>query len=301
VSRRGLALFLLLGVVWGVPYLLIKYANASFSPVVLVCLRTLIGGLVLLPFAMRERALRPLLAAWPWVLAYTVIEIVIPWLSLTHAEHVISSGLAALLIAATPVVGAILSRLTGRDEEFGAAGTAGLALGLGGVTLLVWREIAVPSGPGSGLALVEMAAVVLCYAIGPQILARRLRHVPGSGVIVVSLLLPAAVLAPLALWQWPAHVEPSAAVAIVLLGLACTAVAFLCFFRLVGEVGPVRTTAVTYLNTGVAVVAGALFLGEQVTALTLAGFVAIVGGSILVQRRRRRPAEPATADVPAQA
>ena len=59
--------------VWGVPYLLIKYANASFSPVVLVCLRTLIGGLVLLPFAMRERALRPLLAAWPWVLAYTCL------------------------------------------------------------------------------------------------------------------------------------------------------------------------------------------------------------------------------------
>ncbi|QQS02159.1 MAG: DMT family transporter [Austwickia sp.] len=287
MSRRSLVLFLILGVVWGIPYLLIKYANASFDPATLVCLRTLIGGAVLLPFALRQGALRPLLARWRWVLAYTVIEVGIPWLSLTHAEHVIPSGLAGLLIAATPVVGAILSHLTGRDEQLGRAGGVGLALGLGGVALLFWRELAVPSGPGSGIAMAEMAAVVLCYAVGPQILARRLYDVPGLGVIVVSLLIPAAVLAPFAIAHWPARVEPSAAVAVVLLGVLCTSVAFLCFFVLVGDVGPVRTTVVTYVNTAVAVAAGAVLLGEPVTVLTAIGFVSIVGGSVLVQRRRR--------------
>lgn len=280
-------MFLLLGFLWGIPYLLIKYANTSFSPAALVCLRTLIGGLVLLPFALRQDALRPLLARWGWVLAYTVLEIGIPWLALTHAEHVIPSGLAGLLIAATPVVGAILSFLTGRDEQLGPAGAAGLTLGLGGVALLVGRELTVPSGPGTALAMAEMAAVVLGYALGPQILARRLHDVPGLGVIVVSLLFPALLLAPVTVAQWPAAIEPSAVLSVALLGLACTAIAFLCFFRLVAEVGPVRTTVVTYVNTAVAVAAGAVLLGERITVPTVVGFVAIVGGSVLVQRRPR--------------
>lgn len=288
VSRRALVLFLLLGILWGIPYLLIKYANADFPPAAVVCLRTAVGGLVLLPFALRGRAFRPVFRRWRWVLAYTVVEILVPWLSLTHAEHVIPSGLAALLIAATPVVGAILSYLTGRDEQLGVLGVVGLALGLGGVALLVGRELAVPSGPGAALAVAEMAGVVLCYAIGPQILARRLSDVPALGVIVVSLLLPALLLAPVTVAQWPSGVEPSAAVAVVLLGLACTALAFLCFFAVVAEVGPVRTTVVTYANTAVAVAAGAVLLGEEITSLTVAGFLAIVGGSVLVQRRRGR-------------
>lgn len=285
VSRRALLLFLILGVVWGVPYLLIKYANASFTPAGLVCLRTAIGGAVLLPFALRARAFGPLRRRWAWVLAYTVIEILIPWVALAHAEHAIASGLAALLIAATPVVGAILSALTGRDEGLGVVGGLGLALGLGGVALLVHRELAVPSGPGSALAMAEMAVVVCCYAIGPQILARRLADVPGTGVMVVSLWVPAALLAPLTVAQWPSRVEPSAVVAVVLLGVLCTAVAFLCFFHVVAAVGPVRTTVVTYLNTAVAVAVGAAVLAEPITAATVGGFLAIIGGSVLVQRR----------------
>lgn len=290
-------LFLILGVLWGIPYMLIKYANAAFDPATLVCLRTLVGGVVLLPFALRRGALPPVLARWPWVLAYTLIEIGIPWVALTHAEHVIPSALAGLLIAATPVVGAMVSYLTGRDEQLGRAGGLGLALGLGGVALLFWRELAVPSGPGSGFAMAEMAVVVLCYAIGPQILARRLHDVPGIGVIVVSLVIPAVVLAPLAVAHWPAHVEPTAALSVLLLGVLCTAVAFLCFFAVVAEVGPVRTTVVTYLNTAVAVAAGAVLLGEPITVLTAIGFVAIVGGSVLVQRRRLGSGGSATGEV----
>ena len=290
-------LFLLLGVLWGIPYLLIKYANASFSPAGLVVARTAIGGLVLLPVALRRGGFAPVLRHWRPVLAYTVVEILIPWLALSHAEHVLASGLTALLIAAVPVVGAVLSFLTGRTENLGGAGVLGLALGLGGVALLVGREIAVPTGAGSGFALAEMAAVVLGYAVGPQILARRLRDVPSTSVIVTSLLVPAVLLAPVAVLQWPDRVEPSAALAVVLLGLLCTAGAFLCFFRLVAEVGPVRTTVVTYGNTAVAVAAGAVLLGEPVTLATAAGFAAIVGGSLLVQRRRAgsTPAD----DVPA--
>ncbi|MBW3084230.1 hypothetical protein KEM60_00416 [Austwickia sp. TVS 96-490-7B] len=278
-------LFLTLGVLWGIPYLLIKYAIVSFTPATLVMIRTTVGGLILLPLALRQNAFRPLRHHRRAVVAYTIAEIGIPWLALTHAEHTLSSGLAALLIAAVPVVGVILSAATGHREHLGVTGSLGLAIGLIGVALLVGREIQAPTGPDAIPALAEMVLVVLGYAIGPMIIARHLQDVPSSGVIVTSLLGPAVVLAPVGLAQWPDHVEPSALVAVLVLSVLCTTVAFLALFALVAEVGSVRTTVVTYVNPAVAVIAGAVFLAEPITGWTIAGFVCIVGGSILVHRR----------------
>lgn len=286
VSRRALVLFLALGVLWGIPYLLIKYALVSFSPVALVVARTTVGGLVLLPWALRQKAFAPLLARWRPMLAYTVVEIAIPWIMLSRAEQRLSSGLTALLIAAVPVVGVILSYPLGRAHRLGPTGAAGLLLGMGGVALLVGGEaFAGTSGEGTALALAEMALVVVGYAAGPAIIDRWLSDVPSSGVIVVSLLGVSVLFGPFAVAQWPAAPEPSAVLAIVLLGLLCTALAFVCFFALVAEVGPVRTTAITYVNPAVAVLAGAVFLREPVTLLTALGFAAIVGGSVLLHRR----------------
>ncbi len=285
MSRRALLLFLALGVLWGIPYLLIKYAIVSFSPVGLVFGRTLIGGLVLLPLALRQRAFAPLRAKWKPFLAYTVAEIAVPWLALSDAERVISSGLAALLIAGVPVVGVVLALVTGRSERFGAIGALGLALGLLGVGVLVGAEASAPSGAGSAVALAQMAFVVIGYATGPMIIARWLHDVPSSGVIVGSLLLVSLGSAPWALTGWPSHIESSAAASVVLLALLCTALAFVLLFALVAEVGPVRATVITYLNPAVAVAAGVLFLREPFTATTVIGFVAIVAGSYLAQRR----------------
>ncbi|WP_162872664.1 DMT family transporter [Austwickia chelonae] len=285
MSRRALLLFLGLALFWGIPYLLIKYALLSFTPATLVMLRTLIGGLVLLPLALREKAFPAVARHWPAVLVYTLVEIVIPWPALSHAEQVIPSGLAALLISAVPVVGVLLGLATRRQEHLGRSGIAGLMLGLGGVGLLVGHHSISPQQPGTGLALLEMAAVVLGYAAGPLIIHRWLRDVPSSGIIVVSLLVPALLLTPLAVAQWPTRIESSAVIAVILLGLISTALAFLALFALVREVGAVRATVVTYLNPAVAIIVGAIFLKEPITATTLAGFVAVVGGSVLVHRR----------------
>lgn len=293
VSRRALALFLALGVIWGVPYLLIKYAIVSFTPVTLVFLRTALGGLVLLPLALRQRAFVPLRSRWKPLLGYTVAEIAVPWLALSDAERVVSSGLAALLIAGVPVVGLVLAFLTGRAERLGPLAAAGLILGMSGVGLLVGREAM--TGPGSTVALLEMAPVVVGYALGPMIIARWLHDIPSSGVIVASLLIVAAGCAPWGVAQWPSRIEASALTAVVLLGLLCTALAFLFLFALVAEVGPVRATVITYINPAVAVAAGVIFLAEPLTATTVLGFAAIAAGSYLVQRRPRGTSQPVAA------
>lgn len=292
MSRRAWFLFLTLGVIWGIPYLLIKYAIVSFSPVALVFARTALGGLVLLPLALRRRGFDGLWRHWRPLLAYTAFEIAIPWVALTHAEEVVSSGLAALLIAFVPVVGFVIALATKRSARLGPGGLAGLGLGLAGVAMLVGREVVVPSGPGSTRALLEMALVVLGYALGPVVIDRYLSHLPSSGVIVSSLLIVAVVFAPLGIAQWPRDAQPSALIAVALLGVLCTAAAFVALFALVREVGPVRATVITYINPAVAIVAGVLLLGEAVTVWTIAGFLAIVAGSFLVQRRPGSP-EPA--------
>lgn len=288
MSRRALLLFLGLGIVWGIPYLLIKVALEELEPTTLVLGRTALAALVMLPFAASRQALMPSFRRWAPVLAYAVIEIVVPWFFLARAEQHLSSSLTGLLLAGVPVVGVVISMLTRRSENLGLAGGLGLLVGLVGVGLLVGFEGGIATGGPQAQAMGELGITVVCYAIGPVIMVRYLSDLPASGVIAVSLLMSSAVyVVPGVLdapRQWP---SPATTASVVALALVCTALAFGLFFALTAEVGPVRTTLITYINPAVAVAAGALVLDERVTWATVAGFVLVVGGSALASGRRR--------------
>jgi drug/metabolite transporter (DMT)-like permease len=295
VTRRGWLLFAAMGVIWGVPYLLIKVAVADLSPASLVFLRTSTGALVLLPIAASRGSIRPLRPHWRWVLLYTVVEVAVPWMFLSDAERHISSSLAGLLIAAVPFIGALLALVTGGDDRLDTRRLAGLLVGFVGVAALVGFDV---SGTALG-AVGEIAVVVICYALGPMIIARRLGGVPAVGVVTASLVLTAIGYAPVGILQLPSH-APSAQVILALagLGVVCTAAAFLLFFALIAEVGPVRATVITYVNPAVALALGVAVLSEPFTAATVAGFVLIVLGSFLATSRtstkpRRRTTEDA--------
>jgi drug/metabolite transporter (DMT)-like permease len=298
VSRRGALLFAALCLVWGIPYLLIKIAVEEVPPVGLVFLRTGLAAALLLPIALARGQVLPVLRRWRPLLAYTVIEIAIPWLLLSEAERHLTSSLTGLLIAAVPLVGAGIALATGARERIGAAGLAGLLLGMAGVAALVGFDVG-----GSSLgAVAAVAVVVVGYAVGPAILARYLSDLPGLGVVACSLTLCAVGYAPFAPWHLPPSMPSQAAVvSIVLLAVVCTAAAFLLLFALVAEVGPVRATVITYVNPAVAVAAGALILSEPVTTATMVGFALIIVGSVLATRRSRPSAEPAEAPVRCEA
>jgi drug/metabolite transporter (DMT)-like permease len=281
MTRRGWLLFAAMGVIWGIPYLLIKVAVAELSPASLVLLRTVTGALLLLPVAAARGAIPPLRPHWRWVLVYTVVEVAVPWMLLSDAERHISSSLAGLLVAAVPFIGALLA-LTGGDDRVDARRTAGLLVGFLGVATLVGFDVS----RGNLGAVGEIAVVTVGYALGPVIIARRLGGVPAVGVVTASLVLTAIVYAPVGVAQLPQH-APSVQVmlAVAALGVVCTAVAFLLFFALIAEVGPVRATVITYVNPAVALALGVLVLGEPFTAGAAAGFVLILAGSFLATRR----------------
>jgi drug/metabolite transporter (DMT)-like permease len=288
MTRRSWALFAAMCVIWGIPYLLIRVAVRDIAPGTLVFARTAIGGLVLVPFALRSGGYRPVLGAWRALLAFGVIEMAGPWLLLSDAERVLSSSLTGLLIAAVPLVGVLAARIAGADSGGGGrARWAGLLLGLAGVGLLLGLDV----GAVRGGALVEMALVVVGYAVAPVIMARRLAHLPSLPVISAALLLVAVGYLPYALLRWPSGLTAQAAWSVLTLGLVCTALAFVVFFALVAEIGPARATVFTYVNPAVAVLLGVLLLGEQFTLGIAIGFPLILVGSVLAARRAA-PAEP---------
>jgi drug/metabolite transporter (DMT)-like permease len=291
VTRRGWILFVALCALWGIPYLLIKVAVRDLSPASLVFLRTATGAALLLPFALVRGNLRPVLARWRPIALFTFGEMAVPWLLLADAERHVTSSLAGLVIAATPLVGALASRLSAGHEPLGARRLTGLTVGLTGVVALLGLDL----GRGDARAVAELAVVVVGYGLAPRIVARRLSDLPALDVVAVSLAMCAVAYAPFGIAQLPATWPPAEALgAVAGLGALCTALAFTLFFQLIAEVGPVRATVVAYVNPAVAVAAGVTLLGEPVTARLLAALAAVSLGIALMNRLGRAPAPPAT-------
>jgi drug/metabolite transporter (DMT)-like permease len=231
--------------------------------------------------------LRPLLRYWKPLVVFAAVELAIPWLLLTSAEQRLSSSLAGLLVAAVPLVGALLGWATG-GERLGPLRQLGLLIGLGGVAALVGFDL----HAGDAWALIELLVVDIGYALGPFILVRYLSGVPGLGVTAVALALTALVYLPLAVVQLPRHWPPLNVIgSVVGLSVVCTAAAFLLFFLLIAEVGAVRATVITYVNPAVAVLLGVTLLNEPFTVGITVGFALVLAGSVLATRRTRR-AEP---------
>jgi len=285
MTRRGWILFAALCVLWGIPYLLIKVAVRHLAPADLVFARTAIGTLLLLPLALGRGQVRPLLARWRPLVLYSLVEIAVAWFLLSEAETRISSSLSGLLVAAVPLVGILMVRATGTKERLTSTRLAGLLLGMAGVAAVLGFDL----GHITALAILEMAVVVCCYALGPQILTRSLAGLPSLGVVSCSLAFCTVLYAPAAILQRPASLpSPSVIAAVLTLGVVCTAIAFLVFFALIREVGPVRATVVTYINPAVAVALGVTLLHEHFTAGNGVDFALVRAGSVLATRRGGR-------------
>ena len=292
MTRRGLVLFALMSVIWGIPYLFIRVAVAEISPATLVFVRTAIGAAILLPIAIARVDLRAVLARWRWVVAFAAVEIAGPWVMLGSAEQHVASSLAALLIAGVPLVGTVFAVATGGADRVGRGNVLGLLIGLAGVAAIVGADF----GSTDLTALAQIAVVIVGYAIGPAILSRRLAGLPSLGVMAVSLGLCALLYLPIAAVQLPPVVpSPNVLISVAILASLCTAAAFLIFGALINEIGPVRSTVITYFNPTVAAVLGVLVLNEAFSLPMGIGFALVLLGSTLATRRSDTSLEPGAA------
>ncbi len=282
MSRRGVILFLSLGLIWGLPYLLIKVSVEYLSPEVIVFLRVFLAAIILLPIVIKRGYLRQLKGHWKWVFIFAIVEIAFPFGALTFAEIKLSSSMTGLLIAAVPIVSAIFAWRLGIDNRITGNRVFGLAIGILGVASLVGLDVT----GGEIISAALLAITVIGYALGPIIVSQKLSQAPALAAIAMAMVINSVIYAPLAFISRPNETVPvNVWLAVAVLGAVCTALAFMLLFSLVAEVGPTRTTVITYINPAVAVILGILVLSEPITLGLLIGFPLILIGSFLATRK----------------
>ncbi|MBX3196346.1 MAG: EamA family transporter [Microbacteriaceae bacterium] len=284
MTGRGALLYAVLAIAWGVPYLFIKIAVEELDPTFVVFARCALGAVVLLPLALARKQVLPVLRRWRPLLIFTLFELVLAQFFLTTAETRLPSSTAGLLLAAVPLVALVVVFFFGRPERLSAGNWLGIVLGMAGVAAIVGLDV----GGSNLLAVAQVGVVAVSYAVGPAIMARWLSDLPGVGVVAVSLGITGLVFVPVvtAFGGWPTEVPSAAAIwSIVGLAVLCSALAFVVMFTLVAEIGPVRMSTITYVNPAIAVLAGALVLGERITVWTVVGFALVLAGSYLVTRK----------------
>jgi len=275
MSRRHLAMLLVLAALWGASFMFIKIGDRELHPITLVAVRMALGALTLVPIVLitvgAKRTLRELRAAAGPLIVTGLLNSAIPIFAITWAETRLDSGLTAIIQASAPLFTALLALRFSHDQRVRGSRLAGLVVGFGGVTLLV-------GGRPSGQILAALAVVfsALCYAGAGLYAGRRLRGV--SPLVTALGTLTAATLAtlPIGLFQLPSHVTGWKVTASLLtLGIAGTGLAYILYYSLISGAGASRAILITYLVPTFAVVYGAVLLGEPVT-------VAVVGGLALV-------------------
>jgi drug/metabolite transporter (DMT)-like permease len=289
MSTRAWLAFAAMSVIWGVPYLFIKIAvDGGVPPAAVAWTRVTLAAAVLLALAWRAGTLPSLRGRVRWLVAYAVAEISIPFPLIALGEQHVASSLAAILIASVPLIIALLALRFDPSERATGARLFGLLLGFSGVIALMGLDVSGQTGELLGALAILGAAVG--YAIGPLVLKHRLVDLDPRATMGASLAIASLILAPAAALTAPSEAPTGGAIAsIIVLGLLCTAIAFVIFNVLIADAGPGRALVITYVNPLVAVALGVTLLGERPGAGAVAGLLLILAGSWLSTDGRLPP------------
>ena len=283
-AQRSAFEFILLGAIWGSSFLFMRFGLPDFGPVVLSALRVVIAALALLPLLMMRGQLAALRDNAGKVLLVGVINSALPFVLFAYALGSISTGLSAILNASVPLFGALVAWLWLR-EALSPMRVAGLMIGFAGVVLLTWGKTRGIAGAGEAVSPLAVAAALmatLCYGISASYAKRHLGGLPSLVTATGSQIGASIALALPAWWLWPEQAPGAVAWgAVLVVGLVCTAMAYILYFRMIEHAGPGRALTVTFLIPVFAVFYGAVFLGETVTPWMLGCGVVIVSGTAL--------------------
>ena len=283
MTRRSSIYFALAGVLWGVPYLLMKIAVEDFSPAAVVAGRTLIGASILIPIAIYRKKFNGAVLGFKYVALYALMEMIGPWILITTAEQKINTGLAGLLVSTVPIFATIITSLRGDHSVWQFKRVFGIILGFLGLILVVGIESLSGNSDLLSIAMVIVASMGYAYAV--IMITSNLPLVDGIAINGLAMAITTIFWTPLAIAQWPAQISMNSALALISLGVFSTAFAFIVFFKVVAEIGPARSSLVAYLNTAIAVVLGVIILKEPLTAGIIIGLPLVLVGSYLASRK----------------
>ena len=283
MSRKSLFHFILVGILWGIPYLLMKVAVEDFPPAAVVAGRTLIGAAILIPIAIYRKKFKGAVLGFKFVAFYALLEMIGPWILISTAQQKINSGLAGLLVSTVPIFATIIISLRGDHSVWEFKRIIGIIVGFLGLILVIGIESLTGSADLLSIVMVLIASVSYAYAV-IMILAN-LPLVDGIAINGFAMALTTLFWGPIAIAQWPSSISLNSALSLIALGVFSTAIAFILYFKLMDEIGAARGSLVTYVNTAVAVVLGVIILKEPLTAGIVVGLPLVLIGSYLASRK----------------
>ena len=288
MTRKHLGQFILVGFLWGVPYLFMRVAVREWDPSIVVFGRVVIGAAILFPIAIRRGVVKVTLRGFKWILAYAILEMCGPWYLITHAETKINSGLAGLLVATVPIWSTIYSSLAGDKTVWHAKRLMGIIIGFIGLVLIVGIETI--SGAADPFSVFQTVLAAILYSTAMAVILKGMPNGDGVAINAIAMIITAIIFAPAALSNLPDQMPSfNATASLIGLGVLSTGLAFMIYFGLVKEIGQARGSLVTYLNTAFAVVLGVAILGEPLTVGIVTGLPLVLLGSYFASRKSVTP------------
>jgi drug/metabolite transporter (DMT)-like permease len=280
MSNRNLIGLITLGMIWGASFLFIRVAVPEFGAVGLMTVRVSLAAAVLMPLLLRRGHIRPVLQRWRAILLMGILHYAIPFSLFAYSMLTLSAGYSSVINASSPLFAGIVAWLW-LGERLNASRTTGLVLGMLGVVLLVWDKLATGSG-SVALAAAASLLAAFCYGLAAVLAKKKLAELDPIAVAGGSMSAAALVLLPLSFFLWPSTMPSLGAWSMAaILGVVCTAAAFVLYFRLIKAVGPSRAIAVTFLIPVFAVIFGAVFVDEHISASMIGGGLVVALGTAL--------------------
>ena len=276
--------YLALGALWGSSFLFMRYSALEFGALATAAGRVAIAAAFLLPIVLIKGLLPELQKHWKKIFFMGIFNSAIPFACFAFSLLSITTGLSSILNATVPMFGALVAWVWLKDKP-ALSRIAGIVIGFTGIALLAWDKASFQpdaSGVSPGWAVLACLLACLCYGIAASFTKKYMSGInpmvtaAGSQIgATLGLLVPA-------IWLWPASTPSTTAwVSLLVLGVACTGIAYILYFRLIEKAGPQRTLTVTFLIPVFAVFYGAVFLREVVTPWMLLCALVIVCGTAL--------------------
>ena len=276
--------FVLLAAIWGASFMFMRTAAQEMGPLAAAGLRVSVAALFLLPILLLKGLGGALCKHWKITLSVGVLNSALPFVCFTYALLSITTGLSAILNATVPLFGALIAWLWLKDRPSGSR-MLGLAVGFIGVTMLAWDKASFKpdaNGLSTGWAVLACLLACLCYGTAASVAKRYMAGLPSLVSATGSQIGASIALIPLTALYWPSHAPSLQAWgAVVVLGVVCTGLAYILYFRLIERAGPARALAVTFAIPAFAVFYGVLLLGESITAWMVICALVIIAGTTL--------------------